>query len=95
MNWNELIFFASTSLFTAFLGWFFGRKRTKAETESIEIKNIRDVNESQAEYIKRQDEIILKQAATIERQNERIQALEAKVNEHTQTLFNLTNELKK
>lgn len=76
MNWIEIItqHILPPSV-TAFLGWIVGRKRSGAETISVELKNARDIIEMQSEYITRQDAFIARQA-------ERIMQLENTVAKH-------------
>ncbi|MDL5044646.1 hypothetical protein QQ054_01105 [Oscillatoria amoena NRMC-F 0135] len=66
MNWIEIItqHILPPSV-TAFLGWVVGRKRSGAETVSVELKNAREIIQMQADYIDRQEEVIKKQEARI------------------------------
>lgn len=76
MNWIEIItqHILPPSV-TAVLAYIVGKRRNNAENLGFELKNAKDIIDMQAEYIKRQDEIIAKQ-------NQRILDLESMVAKH-------------
>lgn len=76
MNWIEIItqHILPPSV-TAFLGWVVGRKRSGAETVSVELKNAREIIEMQREYIQRQDARIVQLEELVAKHEAQIQKL--------------------